>query len=76
MKHAEHEGRTRIRIRGGRITCTSCARRAREVVLRAPDRPLCRPCFDEPSEVGDLRQYVVPDDLCGLNRGCRDCRSA
>ena len=76
MEHAEHGGLTRIRIRGGQITCMSCARPARGLVLRASNRPLCRACFDAPLGLSDLRLYVVPDDLCGPNRGCRDCRSA
>ena len=76
MEHAEREGLTRIRISGGQITCLSCAHPATNVVLRAPARPLCRACFDEPARVGGLRRYVVPDDLCEPNQGCRDCQYA
>lgn len=37
----------RVRIRGGRITCTACSRLSGEVVLLEPARPLCGACVGE-----------------------------
>jgi len=37
----------RVRIRGGRITCTACGRLSAEVVLLEPDRPICGNCAGE-----------------------------
>ena len=35
-----------VRIRGARITCTSCGRAVEQVSLFEPGRPLCADCLD------------------------------
>ena len=37
----------RVRIRGGRITCTACGRLSAAVVLLEPARPICGDCAGE-----------------------------
>ena len=41
MSSSETRKLARIRIRGGRIRCTSCSAGVVEVVLLKPGRPLC-----------------------------------
>ena len=46
MVPKERNRRIRVRICGGRITCTACLRKVTDATLLGHDRPLCTDCWN------------------------------